>query len=303
MPTRGHPQYPWDAAKMHSKCDPEVVANFSCHTGENPLWHPDERCLYWVDIPAAKLFRFHPETGETAVFHTGSIVGGITIHEDGRLLLFMADGVVKLWQDGSMDVVVGGLPGEEGNRFNDVIADPEGRVFCGVMSTNTRKGRLYRLDPDGSVNVVIEDTTIANGMGFSPDLKQLYFSDSGEGTISVFDYDRDSGALRNRRLLAKPPSPQGLPDGMTVDAEGFIWSARWDGSRLVRMSPEGQAVQHVPFPTKKISSLTFGGDSLTDIYVTTAGGEDPAANGELAGALFRLNLGVKGRPEFRSRTA
>lgn len=287
---------------MNPICDLEVIANFSCHIGENPLWHADDRCLYWVDIPTAKLFRLRPETKEVEIFHTGLSVGGITIHEDGRLLLFMAHGVVKLWQDGNMEVVVGVLPGEEGNRFNDVIADPEGRVFCGVMSTQFRRGRLYRLDPNGNFTVVIEETNIANGMGFSPDLKQMYFCDSGEGTISMFDYDRGSGDICNRRLLAKPPPSRGLPDGMTVDADGSIWSARWDGSCLVKMSPEGKIVQHVSLPTRKISSLTFGGDNLTDVYVTSAGGENPAANGELAGALFRLNLGVRGRPEFRSRT-
>lgn len=286
---------------MNRPTDPEVIARLACSIGENPMWHPDEQCLYWVDIPAAKLFSFYPETDDTITYDTESYVGGFTIHEDGRLLLFMADGAVKLWRDGATETVIEELPDERGNRFNDVIADPEGRVFCGVMSTEKRKGRLYRLDPNGSITVVLENTGTANGMGFSPDLKKMYFCDSGERTISVFDYDRDTGALSNRRLLARTEGDQGKPDGMTVDAEGFIWSARWDGSRLVKMSPDGQPLEHLLFPTRKVSSVTFGGDDLTEMYVTTAGGEDPAANGELAGALFRLKLGIKGRLEFRSR--
>ena len=286
---------------MNIPVNPEVVVNCACRTGESPIWHPDERCLYWVDIPAAKLFRFCPQKGETVVFDTGSRVGGFTIHEDGRLLLFMAEGTVKLWQDSAMETVIEKLPEERGNRFNDVIADPEGRVFCGVMSTRRRRGRLYRLDPDRSITVVLEDTGTANGMGFSPDLKQMYFCDSGEGTISVFSYDRDTGELSDRRIIARPGCSEGKPDGMTVDAEGFIWSARWDGARLVKMSPDGQALDHLLFPAKKVTSLTFGGDHYTDMYVTTAGSQNTAENGELAGALFRLNMRVKGRPEFRSR--
>jgi sugar lactone lactonase YvrE len=287
---------------MDRTVKPEVVANCACHTGEGPLWHPDKRCLYWVDIPAAKLFMLSPETGDTTTYDTGAEVGAFTIHDDGRLLLFMAEGSVKLWQDGKMETVIEELPEERGNRFNDVIADPEGRVFCGVLSTDSRKGRLYRLDPDGTITVVLENTETANGMGFSPDLKKMYFCDSRAASISVFDYDRDTGNLSGRRIIAQPNGDEGRPDGLTVDAEGFIWSARWNGSRIVKMTPDGEAVEHILFPTKKVSCVTFGGDDLADMYVTTAGGYDTEANGELAGALFHLNIGVKGKPEFRSRS-
>lgn len=286
---------------MEKQVNPELIADFRCETGEGPIWHPDEKCLYWVDIPAAKLFRYYPQTGDKEIFDTEAEIGGMTINEDGRLLLFMAEGAVKLWKEGETETVIAELPGERGNRFNDVIADPEGRVFCGVMSTDSRKGRLYRLDPDGSIRVVVENTSTANGMGFTPDLKQMYFCDSGERTISIFDYNRKTGEISNRRIIAKPEGDEGKPDGMTVDAEGFIWSARWNGSRVVKMSPEGKTLEHLLFPTKKVSCVTFGGTDYTNMYITTAGGQNPGENGELAGALFLLNLGVKGRPEFRSR--
>ena len=281
---------------------PEVVADFACETGEGPMWHPDEGCVYWVDIPRAKLFRHDPVSGETATYDTGAPVGGFTIHEDGRLLLFMAEGAVKLWNHGDMETVIDELPEERGNRFNDVIADPEGRVFCGVMSTAKRAGRLYRLDPDGNIKVVLEGAGTANGMGFSPDLRKMYFCDSRKCEICAFDYDRSTGELSNQRIIARPIGSEGKPDGMTVDADGFLWSARWDGARVVRMDPHGNALEHIPFPVRKVSSVIFGGDDLTDMYFTTAGGNNRAENGAFAGALFRLNLGVKGNPEFRSRT-
>lgn len=279
----------------------QVVANFACHTGEGPLWHPDERCLYWVDIPAARLFRHDPATGNVETHDTGMPVGGFTIHEDGRLLLFMADGAVRLWSPTGMETVIAGLPEERGNRFNDVIADPEGRVFCGVLSTRKRPGRLYRLDPDGNITVMLEGTGTANGMGFSPGLDRMYFCDSGKRRIYSFHYHRNTGGLSNQEVIAAPEESEGKPDGLTVDAEGFLWSARWDGYCVVRMTPDGRPVQRINLPVKKVSSLTFGGDDLTSIYVTTAGGFDTAENGKLAGALFRLDMGIKGRPEFRSR--
>ncbi len=285
---------------MNKNPEIEIVANFECHTGEGPLWHPDERCLYWLDIPNAKLFRYQPATGNIKTFDTGKPVGGFTIHEDGRLLLFMAEGAVKLWSPEKIETIIDELPEERGNRFNDVIADPAGRVFCGVMSTTKRAGRLYRLDPDGSLTVMLEDTGTANGMGFSPDLKTFYFCDSKKRTISAFDYDRDTGNLHDRKIIATTEGSEGKPDGMTVDAEGLLWSARWDGYCLVRMDAQGNSLERIKFPVKKVSCVTFGGDDLTDMYVTTAGGHDKKENGEAAGALFRLNLGIKGRPEFRS---
>ena len=281
---------------------PELVSDSACHTGEGPIWHPDEKCVYWVDIPQCRLLRYDPVADTTAEFDTGTPVGAFTIHEDGRLLLFMAEGAVRLWGEGRIETVIGSLPEEHGNRFNDVIADPEGRVFCGVMSTRARAGRLYRLDPDLSVHVMIEGTGTANGMGFAPDLRQMYFCDSRKREICVFDYDRETGALSNRRLLHAPPESEGKPDGMTVDAEGCIWSARWDGWQVVRLDSAGNVLVNVPFPTRNVSCVTFGGEDYGDVYATTAIAGDPENTGEGSGALFRFRPGVQGKPEFRSRT-
>ena len=280
---------------------PSVLVRQSCDTGEGPLWHPDEQCLYWLDIPNGLIFKYDPLSKDLATFEAGAPVGGMTLQQDGSLALFMAEGAVRIWRDGVfIRTVVEEIPAERGNRFNDVIADPEGRVFCGVMSTPERAGRLYLLDPDGTLTVVVEGTGTANGMGFAPGLKQMYFCDSRQRTLSVFDYDRASGAISNRRILLSPEGDEGKPDGMTVDAEGCLWSARWDGARLVRLDPKGEELLRVDFPVRNVSCLAFGGADLTDIFVTTASAGNPAANGELSGSLFHLNLGIKGCPEFRS---
>jgi len=294
---------PWKLAISGGDMEPELVADYGCATGENPLWHPDERKLYWVDIPTGRLFRYDPATGEHEQCYEGEPLGGFTIQEDGSLLFFMERGAVKVWREGELRTVVDEVPEERDSRFNDVIADPEGRVFCGSMPTRDRLGRLYRLDPDGRLTKLSEGIGCPNGMGFTPDLEHLYFTDSARRVIYIFDYDRETGTITDRRVFVEVPKGEGVPDGMTVDSEGYVWSARWDGGCLVRYSPEGEEVLRIEFPARKVSSVTFGGEDYTDIYVTTAGGNRKEEEGPGAGALFRLNLGIVGVPEFRSRIA
>ena len=282
---------------------PQLIANYTCQTGEGPLWHPDEKQLYWLDIPPGKLFRYNPstETHEECFNLEGNSVGGFTIQADGTLLLFMAKGAVKVWRNGQFETIVEDIPDERETRFNDVIADPAGRVFCGTMPATDRPGRLYRLDTDGSIHQILDGIGCSNGMGFTPDRKQMYYTDSGAKTIYLFDYDESTGALTNQREFLRTPDDEGIPDGMTVDSEGYIWTAKWDGYALVRYTPDATEDQRISFETKKVSCVTFAGDDLTDMYITTAGGHDPDENGKDAGALFHLNIGIKGAPEFRSK--
>jgi sugar lactone lactonase YvrE len=281
---------------------PELIADYACNTGEGPLWHPDEQRVYWVDIPTGRLFRYTPATGEhEQCFESPDALGGFTIQEDGALLLFMARGAVKLWGDGELTTVIDEIPDEVTTRFNDVIADPEGRVFCGTTPTQSRLGRLYRLDPDRTLTKLLDGIGVSNGMGFTPDLRHLYYTDSPTRNIYIFDYDRATGNISNQRVFVQTPEGEGVPDGMTVDADGYVWSARWDGGVLVRYTPDGVEEWRIAFPAKKVSSVTFGGLDYTDIYVTTAGGDQKATEGQGAGALFHLRLGIQGKAEFRSK--
>ncbi len=282
--------------------EPELICDYQCDTGEGPLWHPGEQRLYWVDIPAGRIFRYDPATGDHEQIYQGDVIGGFTIQEDGSLLLFGEKGAVRHWRDGRVTPVIEEIPGEEAGRFNDVIADPAGRVFCGTMPAGERAARLYRLDTDGSLTTVLEGVGLSNGMGFSPDRSIFYFTDSNNRVIYRFNYDRESGELSNQQVFARIDQGDAVPDGMTVDAAGYIWSARWDGSRLVRYSPNGVEERVIEFPTKKVSSVTFGGPDYTDMYVTTAGGRNKDENGTHAGALFRVRIdGIRGVPEFPSR--
>ncbi len=282
---------------------PELIADYQCHTGENPLWHPLEHRIYWTDIPRGKLFRYDPATGNHEQCYSGIPVGGFTVQADGALLLFMAHGAIAKWHNGKLDYIVKEIPTERNSRFNDVIADPEGRVFCGTIGTLEHRGRLYRLDTDGSLRSILEGIGISNGMAFTPDHRQMYYTDSLLRTIYIFDYNKKTGTLTNQRLWLQTPENAGTPDGMTVDSQGYIWSARWDGGALYRYTHDGKEKRRIEFPAKKVSSVTFGGDNLGDIYVTTALTESTKAKeGTGAGALFRLRIdGIYGLPEFFSR--
>ncbi|NLG28640.1 MAG: SMP-30/gluconolactonase/LRE family protein, partial [Chloroflexi bacterium] len=202
---------------------------------------------------------------------------------------------------GFYETIVDAIPEEQDSRFNDVIADPEGRVFCGTMATREHDARLYRLDTDGSLHVVVEGVGVSNGLGFTRDGKGLYYTDTRKRTIDLFDYDRATGEISNRRVFAAVPDGEGGPDGMTVDAEGMVWSARWGGSCVVRYDTQGNVTQRITFPAKKVSCPAFGGPEYADLYVTTAGGNNKPEEGAGAGALFRVDAGVRGVPEFRSR--
>ena len=291
--------------------DPKVIADYRNVTGEGPLWHAQEKRLYWGDIHGGKLFRYDPATGEHEMFFDGQVIGGFTIQADGSQLLFMEYGEVAILKDGELSTVIDKLPGEEEHRFNDVIADPAGRVFCGTMALNSDDavsgdvtGRLYRVDTDGTITEILDGIGISNGLGFTPDRKQMYYTDSVAYAIYLFDYDEASGELSNQRTFVDTPrsDDEGIPDGMTVDAAGYVWSARAGGGRLVRYSPDGREERTVRFPTANIvSSVTFGGPDMTDTYVTTIGGDERPEEGTEAGALFQVNLGIAGVADFESR--
>jgi D-xylonolactonase len=278
----------------------ELIANAHCETGENPYWDPAQRIVYWTDIPAGRLFRYDVLAKDWERFYTGAQVGGFTLQEDNSLLLFRVNEIVRLHADGRVEVLIAGIDPQTG-RFNDVIADPEGRVFAGTMAKNggDMSGALYRVDTDGTVTKLFSGTNTANGMGFSPDLQKFYWTDTTAFTIFEFDYDRASGEISNRREFVNTAADEIKPDGMTVDREGCVWSAIYGGGMIRRYSPEGELMERVQLPVSRITSASFGGDELRELYITTAGGGDNSDTGD--GALYRVAVEAQGRLEFRSR--
>lgn len=286
--------------------DIERIADTRCEVGEGPLWHPTEDCLFWCDIFRGHLYRYDPTNATHERVYEDSLISGFTIQEDGSLLLFGEHGSVRVWDGEIRETLIEEIPEERDGRFNDVIADPEGRVYAGTVPTDDHLARVYRIDPDGSYSVVLKDFDLPNGMGFTPDHERMYVADTGyfenlhPGRIYSYDYERESGELTDREILVEASDEPGMPDGLTVDAEGHVWSAYWDGGCVVRYSPEGEEELRIEFPATKVACPTFGGREYDALYVTTAGGEDRSTEGEGAGAVFRCDTPYSGAPEYQS---
>ena len=292
----------------------KVVADYGDLCGEGPLWHEREQALYWTDITGKRLYRWTYLDSSHQIIHQGLEVSGIALHESGNFVIVNSGGV-WIWDLKNDPRLIADTVENKKCALNDCIVDPEGRVFSGscffdATNDSYERGCLFRIDADGSGHVVDEGISLANGLGFSPDSSTLYFADSAERVIYAYDYRRLNGSLRNRRRFVNVPSGEGLPDGLTVDAEGFIWCAHWFGGCVIRYDPDGKEQQRISVPAAQSSSVTFGGPDLSDIFVTSAALDDslplappgysPTAQ-RTGGALYRLNSGIQGRLEYKAR--
>lgn len=276
---------------------PEVIANYHCEIGENPLWDDRRQAVYWTDIGRGRLFRYDARTGHHEPIYSGEPVGGFTLQRDGSLLLFQVNAFSILRPDGTLERLADGID-DDMQRFNDVIADPEGRVYAGTIGKTNQSGGLYLIMPDGSVRNLFKGTGCSNGMAFSPDGHHFYWTCTTTRTVFRFDYDRASGALTNRHALIVSTDLKGVPDGLTIDTTGNLWSARWGGYAIHTYTPAGERTGQIDFPVANVSSVIFGGPKLDELYVTTAGGTEGTDG--LEGALYRVRVAAHGLPEFRS---
>ena len=281
----------------------QIIADYACQLGEGPIWHPLQHRVYWTDIVNRRLYYYEPSEGiHQQCEYDGPMVGGITVQADGALLLFREKGNIVIWRDGKVEkTICREISGEQGHRFNDVWADPEGRVFCGTMGFQMEPGRFYRLELDGSLTKLLDDVKVSNGMGLTPDGSGLYYTETLAGTIWIFDYDRATGSLSNQRPFSAKSDVPGQPDGLVMDARGRLWSARWEGGCIVCIGPDGALVQSIDLPARQVTSACFGGVNLATMYVTTAGGQERPDTGKYAGALFAIDAGVTGAQEHFSR--
>lgn len=272
------------------------AASQLCQLAENPLWDERANCVYWTDIPAGKIFCMDYRTGQHRTVYQGEPVGGFTLQENGDLLLFRTNDIVLLDSSRRISKVID-FADEGMKRFNDVIADPSGRVFAGTIGDHP-KGGLYRIEADGDVTKLFSGTGCSNGMGFSPDLSRFYWTCSTTRQIFQFNYDLETGAISNRTLFYATTAEEGIPDGLTVDSEGYVWSARWGGSAIIRHAPDGTPGVKVLFPVVNVTSLCFGGPQLNELFATAA---QPDGNKKPVEGLLRTSVDFRGRLEYRSR--
>ncbi|MFF4654546.1 SMP-30/gluconolactonase/LRE family protein [Streptomyces sp. NPDC001381] len=272
----------------------DVAVRAEATLGEGPTWDAAAGRLLWLDILGARLHTYDPSTGRRSVRVTDQHVGAAKPRAGGGLVLNLRDGVGLLDEDGSFRW----LHHEPvpGRRANDAAVAPDGSLWAGTMRYDEAPGggTLSRLTGDGTAETVLDDVAVSNGIGWSPDHSLMYYIDSPTRRVDVFDHSE--GRVANRRTFVGIEEGAGFPDGLTVDAEGCVWVALWDGGAVRKFTPSGELDRVLMLPTPRVTACAFGGADLTDLYITTArvGLTDPHP---LAGSLLVVPDAGKGLPQ------
>jgi sugar lactone lactonase YvrE len=287
----------------------EHVIQVENEIGESPRWDIEEQALYWLEIwSSPSLFRLQPKTGAFSQWTPGIHVTGQARRRGGGGaggFVFATRTGLYLWDErtGAAEFIHDPEANNRPVRFNDGSADRQGRFWAGTTHGDDQsrpEGSLYRLDEDCTVHTMAGGLACSNGLGWSPDNKTMYVTAQFAYELLAFDFDAATGQIENRRVFATVPREDGLPDGVTVDAEGGVWSAHWGGWRLTRYDPDGKIERVVKLPIPNPTSCCFGGPDLKDLYVTTAWGwltaeERAAAPG--CGDLWVVHTDIQGLPE------
>ncbi|MEO6733821.1 MAG: SMP-30/gluconolactonase/LRE family protein [Ferruginibacter sp.] len=280
----------------------KVVASHCCLLGEGPIWDADTKTIYWVDILNGNIHGFGTTENVHQTMQVNEMVCAVALCTNGDFLAALKSGLAFINRErGEVKLLHHPEIHLPENRFNDGKCDPAGRFWIGTMSLSEKAGAgsLYMIESDLSYSLKIEGVTISNGMAWSPDHKIFYYIDTPTFQVVAYDYDIDTGEITNRKLAINIPEKEGFPDGMTIDTEGMLWIAHWDGWHVVRWNPvTGEKLLSIPLPAARITSCTFGGDDLQDLYITSASiglTERQHEEQPLAGALFVVkNCGFQG---------
>lgn len=271
--------------------------------GECPVWSAEEQALYWVDILAPALHRLEPATGATRTWSMPAPIGSFGLREAGGAVVALRTGFHLFdFATGRLSFLTHPEEGVTSNRFNDGKVSPDGRFFAGTMDDEKLSrplGSLYRLDPDGTCRKMVGGLIVSNGLAWSADARTMFHSDSKGKVIHAYDYDARTGAMANRRVVARPDEATGRPDGAASDMEGYYWSAGISAGVLNRWSPEGRLDRQVRMPCAAPTMPCFGGRDMKTMFVTSLRGNLPAeklAAQPLSGGLFALEVDVPGVP-------
>ena len=278
---------------------PELVLDSKSVLGEGAIWHAAARLLYWIDIEPGLVHVYDPKTKANRTLKMGQQVGTIVPRTSGGAMVALKDGFaaldlglgkLELWSDPEAHLT--------SNRFNDGKCDPSGRFWAGTIGKDP--GGLYRLDKDRSVHKMFGGVKVSNGIAWSRDRKTMYYIDTPTMEVAAWDYDDATGNISNRRVAITVPKENAYPDGSTLDADGNLWVAHWDGWSVTCYDPNtGKQIRKIPMPVQRVTSVAFGDDDLGTMYITSASiGLKPDELGKQphAGGLFRFRPGVKGLP-------
>jgi sugar lactone lactonase YvrE len=282
--------------------DVRCVLKWEAIVGESPLWHSQERRLYWVDIQGKKVHRFDPESARNETFNLPEIVTCLAFRRNGGLLMTLRKNFAFFDPgSGKLEILTAVEADKPNNRFNDGRVDPHGRFWAGTMGDpgwNQPVGSLYRFDPDQTVTPMCSRVICSNGTAWSPDGRTMYYMESFRYSIFAYDFDSATGSLTNRRTFAEIDRELGaFPDGLCVDAEGYVWSNEVGIGRVVRYDPAGRIERQIRLPVPRAVGCTFGGEGLNTLFITSAREtmtRQQLQNAPLSGSVFAVNPGVRG---------
>ncbi|AZB44145.1 SMP-30/gluconolactonase/LRE family protein [Bacillus sp. FJAT-42376] len=279
----------------------ELVYDGKAILAEGPVWDDRESMLYWIDIHGKAIHIYNPESKRDQIIHTGQKIGAISLMEKEGLIAAMENGLYKIdLQTEEKSFITDPEKEKPDNRFNDGKCDPKGRFLAGTMQKEGQgtTGALYSLDEHQNVRKLLDEAGISNGLAWNQSGDTFYYIDTPTQKVAAFDYDLASGNLSNKRTVIEIPEEEGHPDGMTIDAEGNLWIAHFNGSRVSRWNPDtGEKLEEVHLPVSQVTCCTFGGKDLDELYITTGRenleGEELAKQ-PLAGAIFKYKTDTKG---------
>ncbi|MEM1164744.1 MAG: SMP-30/gluconolactonase/LRE family protein [Planctomycetota bacterium] len=284
---------------MHSLGEAKLLVDRAFKLGEGPIWDDRRKVLFWTDILAGELWRCGPTGAGVERIYTGPPVGGYTLEEDGRLLLFREDDIAIFDPDGGHVDSVGPFGDPDAERFNDVIATPQGTVLAGTIGADAERGGLYHVTGDAREGLVIKKlwhgTKVANGLGFAPDNSACYWTDSSAKIIFRMTWHGAHASplpLGERVPWYTGGADAPTPDGMTVDAAGTVYSAQWGGHAVFVLDASGRPTATIEVPFERVTACIFGGEDLATLFITTSQGGVYTWRGE-----------AEGRPEFRTALA
>ena len=281
--------------------DAEHYLSVQNELGETPIWVPEEKRLYWVDICSHTIFCIDPETKEYESFKPDMPVRGLC-RRSSKDWLVVTDAGLAFWDrpSNTCEFIVDPYADQENLQFNDAAIDRQGRLLVGSYNSDqldAPDGSLYRLDADCSLHRLDGKLVLSNGIGLSPDGKTLYISEMFANKITAYDYDIETGTAANRRVFVAIPEDAGKPDGLTVDSQGFVWAAHWGGWRVSRYDPAGKLDREIRVPAELVTCIGFGGENMDELFITTAWYEfsdRQRKDQPLAGDLFRIQTDIVG---------
>lgn len=282
--------------------DTGVFGDVTCDLGESALWDEARSRFYWVDITGQAIYARDWSGGVTHMLATGDMVGSVALRANGGLVAALRHAIAFCDIDlGTIQIVRTIETDMPGNRCNDGAVDPAGRFWFGSMdmAESAPTGSFYRLDPDTTVDRSFGGIICSNGPAWSPDGHTVYHVDSTVRLIRAYDFDTGTGTVGPGRIFASDEDQPWFPDGVTVDAEGFVWNCKWDGGRIVRYAPDGSIDRVLLLPVPRPTRCAFVGPALTQLAVTSARiGLDSAAlaAAPLSGQVLVLDPGTRGLP-------